>query len=61
MKATIKKAVVTRPYHFLLHFTDGTTDPLTVNAESFHAAVLCLPAFSVVGPYKYELLDDPEA
>lgn len=48
--------VVKKPWRFLLHFPDGRTEDLTVEASSFSAAVLALPRFADVGKYKYTLV-----
>lgn len=54
-KPRLIKNVVTKPFHFTLYFTDGRSEEVTVNAESFHAAVFGLPRFAEVGRYRYEL------
>lgn len=53
-KPTFRKAVVTKPYRFILHFADGRDEEVTVHAESYHAAIFGLPRFAEVGRYKYE-------
>lgn len=49
--------VVKKPWHFLLHFTDGRTEEITVEASCFSAAIFSLPRFCEVGKFKYELLN----
>lgn len=43
-------------WRFLLHFTDGRTEEVTVHAREFHEAIFGLPRFSDVGKFKYELV-----
>ncbi len=50
------KAVVTRPYRFLVTFKDGRTEEITVEAESYHSAVYGLPK----GKKKYKAIDKDE-
>ncbi len=50
------KNVVRKPWRFRLHFEDGHTEEITVQAESYHVAVYSLPRFAEVGKYKYEYL-----
>ena len=50
------KNVLKKTYLFALHFPDGRTEEVEVNAESFSAAVLSLPRFSETGKYKYTLI-----
>ena len=50
------KNVVTKSFHFILHFPDGRDEEITIDAESYQSAVYGLPRFADVGPYKYELL-----
>ncbi len=54
----IRKNVVTKPWRFLLHFSDGRTEEITVQAESYHNALYALPRFADVGKYKYEFLKE---
>lgn len=56
MKKKLVTNVVKHPYVFLLHFEDGRTEQVEVNAECFSAAVLSLPRFCDVGKFKYELV-----
>ena len=44
---------VKKPFYFILTFTDGRTDEVTIMADSYHSAVFGLPKFSEVGRYKY--------
>ena len=52
----LKTNAVKTPFVFSLHFPDGRTEEVEVQAESFSAAVLALPRFSEVGKYKYTLV-----
>lgn len=47
------KNVAKRPYRFLVEFKDGRTEEITVEAESYHSAILSLP----VGKKAYISLD----
>lgn len=47
------KNVAKRPYRFLVEFKDGRTEQITVEAESYHSAILSLP----VGKKAYISLD----
>lgn len=47
------KNVVKRPYRFLVEFKDGRAEQITVEAESYHSAILSLPA----GKRRYKYLD----
>lgn len=53
MALNVKRNVITRPYTFYLIFADGHAEERTVQAESYHAAILALPPFSQAGRYKY--------
>lgn len=44
---------VKKPFTFILTFSDGRTDEVTVMADSYHSAVYGLPRFAEVGRYKY--------
>lgn len=48
------KNVVKRPYRFLVEFKDGRTEEVTVEAESYHSAIMCLPT----GKRKYRYLGE---
>lgn len=48
------KAVVKRPYRFLVTFKDGRTEEVTVEAESYHSAIMGLPT----GKKNYKFLDE---
>ena len=50
------KNVVPSRWVFLLHFEDGRTEEMTVEAETFSAAIFSLPRFADVGKFKYELI-----
>ena len=56
MKGTLRQNVIKKPWHFILHFEDGRTEEMTVQATSFSAAVLSLPRFADVGRFKYTLV-----
>ena len=45
--------VVKKPWRFLVTFKDGREEVLTVEAESYHAAICALPA----GKKRYKRLD----
>lgn len=47
------KNVVKRPYRFLVEFKDGRTEEITVEAESYHSAILSLPT----GKRRYKCLE----
>lgn len=53
MRKKLITNVVKKPFKFTLTFEDGRTQDITVEAESFSAAVLSLPRFSDVGKYSY--------
>jgi hypothetical protein len=50
------KNVIPKRWRFALHFTDGRTEEVTVEAESYHVAIYALPRFADVGRYRYEPL-----
>lgn len=50
------KNVIPKRWRFALHFADGRTEEISVEAESFSAAILSLPRFSETGKYKYTLI-----
>ena len=52
----LKTNTIKYPYVFRLMFTDGRTEEIEVQADSFSAAVLSLPRFAEVGKYKYTLV-----
>ena len=54
----LRTNVIKKPWRFLLHFSDGRTEEITVQAESYHNALYALPRFADVGPYKYDFLKE---
>lgn len=55
-RGILKTNIVKKPWHFVLHFTDGRTEEITVEARDFSAAIFSLPRFADVGKYKYTLV-----
>ena len=55
-RGKLRTNAVKQPWVFLLHFEDGRTEEMTVNAETFSAAIFSLPRFADVGKFKYTLL-----
>ena len=53
----LRQNVVKTPWHFRLHFADGRTEEMTVEARDFSAAIFSLPRFCEVGKFKYELVN----
>ena len=52
----LRQNVVKKPWRFILHFTDGRTEEMTIEASTFSAAVLSLPRFADVGKFKYTIV-----
>ena len=53
----LKTNVVKKQWHFEVTYSDGRTEQVTVEAESYNAAIFGLPVFGPKG--KYKLLERP--